>query len=71
MKTYRIPDGDGGMSELDWVTPIKDPKLRLVAISEHDAEVLAEYGIRHQQLGTPHADVLVGLAAAYKVALDA
>ncbi len=58
------------MSELDWVTPIKDPKLRLVAMSEHDAEILAEYGIRHQQLGTPHADVLVGLAAAWRIGLE-
>lgn len=72
MRSYRIFDGEGDIGELEWVAPVKDPKLRLVAVSESDAEILAQvaHGLRAFDAHDA-ADVLIGLAAAYRIGIEA
>ena len=72
LRSYHLQDGEGDVGELEWVTPIKEPRLRMVAVSESDAEILENLGIGLCRLGAIEAgNVCTGLATAWKLGPEA
>lgn len=67
---YHLPGEEGDVLEV--VTPIKAPRLRMVAMSEKDAEILENLGVGLCRLGAIEAgNVCTGLAVAWKLGPEA
>lgn len=54
MRSYRLPDGEGDVGELEWVTPQPAHSGgKAVWITEQDVDILEEVGLSLCRLGAP------------------
>lgn len=67
LKAYHLP-GEDGEVVLEPVKPVAMPRLRMVAVSESDAEILENVGLGLARLGALDAsNVCMGIAVQWKL----